>query len=1275
MKYRHFCTFYFYIKICLYTQFHISSAQQQPHDQSMTHMNANHRFSSSVTPKIVPSPSNTTEFNKLERDECVLDSYILFFCCIFLVAGILQLLVSKVSIINIPLSIIWFIFGMSISLIVHLVAKKKPCYFTENIHDHKIYLFLYGAQYISKTKAEVIYLIFLPILLYDASLHIKWHHFKRFAYSGITLAVLGVAYQVAVVGILFYLTLSDDHLLVPNFDKTLKRNTALCNAFLITTSLVSTDPVAVISVLQSLNASVKLVTMFEGESLINDGTSVLLFQFFKSLSLGHVVSWNGILLRLLSLLFLAPVFGYFVGVTIYRTVRYFPKHPETQATMLMVTSYLVYFVSEKFISTSGPVAIVCYGIYYTAFGHVGLGREGHLQHLHSVNVLAGLANTSLFIIAGSITMRMLLEGILQENGVPIRIIFHIPIFYIYLILGRASMILLFLPLIKRLRGAIVLAMGLMIEQDERISPVMRRRSVLYIAGTTLFLLVINGASFEVLFTYLNAYPPKPFRRVYLERVMKHIDQKYFKECTVLKNYWLFQGTEVLKFANLVVPQLGWRRMDNHGRINVTLPQISSKWDNLLKELEIQESLYINSIQEPEFSNDVYCILHNPLNHQKISELTHATATSFLGLHEPQHSAKSFNAVQSMELLEKIPLKLDKKTYSPRSNCASTMTYKESSFKTKKIFSRDTCKARSVNIPCSPGNSKSNNPVLHESLKYNNTLDIYPEKMDFCNNNNNNNNINDINDNASQCARDPCEENLDIPYSCHKNVQFNENIPVNGNVSQHNNSLEINKKFYKSPYQTTARMTCLRHPDWCREGFYFYPSAKERIKMKNKQERPLPASSQTFVSKTPDNVQTTLHRSFDILTKGHQESTGQFKFSESFNTKHYFSNNPVPISKTSHPLHRSGTRKKRELIKHMTTPRHHSSDKLTADCLEGWTFFSDDDCDAECRSFDYKRKSPKSNTKKDTFIKKIQNFKNYNQKQYRTPWKTFSKKSLKDKLDATNSIRMLRREREGELYIMAFNAIGAMYKQLYDQHLINGAVLRILKSVLDSAVDFSVGKLRRSPILAWREACSEAGNHHLSSGEDTYRTFRLSEHHLQSMTAFEVEWRVLESRLLRSCKPRRYWGSFLQRTKKKQPILAAALDYKKILNYIQQLSAFVDVHEELLYRGGSSLSKLLGSRLSSSYQLQVKKAKKFMIYLIKKFPYGFPYALVVHAATLLIHFKQQLIIEQEKKGLLLEEDVFTLNELMNNQLHDLVSFSPIVYLNILKHLLSYTTLFC
>jgi hypothetical protein len=81
--------------------------------------------------------------------------------------------------------------------------------------------------------------------------------------------------------------------------------------------------------------------------------------------------------------------------------------------------------------------------------------------------------------------------------------------------------------------------------------------------------------------------------------------------------------------------------------------------------------------------------------------------------------------------------------------------------------------------------------------------------------------------------------------------------------------------------------------------------------------------------------------------------GQLKASEFFNTKQFFSNQPAPIPKTSHPLHRWSTREKRELIKHVTTPKHCTSDKNIVEAFDGWTFFSSDDCDTGCQSFDFK----------------------------------------------------------------------------------------------------------------------------------------------------------------------------------------------------------------------------------------------------------------------------------------------------------------------------------
>ena len=48
----------------------------------------------------------------------------------------------------------------------------------------------------------------------------------------------------------------------------------------------ATDPVAVVSLLKSLGASKRLSTLIEGESLLNDGTAMVLFTVFLDISKG-----------------------------------------------------------------------------------------------------------------------------------------------------------------------------------------------------------------------------------------------------------------------------------------------------------------------------------------------------------------------------------------------------------------------------------------------------------------------------------------------------------------------------------------------------------------------------------------------------------------------------------------------------------------------------------------------------------------------------------------------------------------------------------------------------------------------------------------------------------------------------------------------------------------------------------------------------------------------------------------------------------------------------
>ena len=68
---------------------------------------------------------------------------------------------------------------------------------------------------------------------------------------------------------------------------------------------------------------------------------------------------------------------------------------------------------------------------------------------------------------------------------------------------------------------------------------------------------------------------------------------------------------------------------------------------------------------------------------------------------------------------------------------------------------------------------------------------------------------------------------------------------------------------------------------------------------------------------------------------------------------------------------------------------------------------------------------------------------------------------------TARVKILRKEREGELYIMVFNAIRQMYRRLYEQRFIGGAAMLSLGNVLDLSIDFAIGKLKKNPIKVTR----------------------------------------------------------------------------------------------------------------------------------------------------------------------------------------------------------------
>lgn len=191
-----------------------------------------------------------------------------FFSFLFFFAIFLQWLVSKIPVYPPPVSIIWFVFGMAAYGVASIPALLPPQpwetpgaagfvetpggYHAPLVGHNILQTAILETRFID---SSIVYYVMMPILLYEATQNINWHKFKKFFAGGLTLAVLGVAVQVGVLGVLFYYT----------FISKQWKDMAWIAAFLLAATLSSTDPVAVLSVLNAVNASDKLCTMFDGK--------------------------------------------------------------------------------------------------------------------------------------------------------------------------------------------------------------------------------------------------------------------------------------------------------------------------------------------------------------------------------------------------------------------------------------------------------------------------------------------------------------------------------------------------------------------------------------------------------------------------------------------------------------------------------------------------------------------------------------------------------------------------------------------------------------------------------------------------------------------------------------------------------------------------------------------------------------------------------------------------------------------------------------------------
>src|ERR687898_1206553 len=229
---------------------------------------------------------------------------------------------------------------------------------------------------------ELLFNLFLPILIFEAALGLSTREFMRNLLAITALATVALVISAALVGIGLNLILG-----VP-----------LVAALLFGALISATDPVAVVAVFRELGVPKRLLTLVEGESLLNDGVAIVLYEILLVGALGGALSVGDGALDFVVVFLGGIAIGSVVGTA---AVMLLPVLPRLSAAALSVAvAYGSFVLAEGILGVSGVMATVAAGV---AVGGMAESRAQQAVRdlLHELwDALGFIANALLFLFIG-----------------------------------------------------------------------------------------------------------------------------------------------------------------------------------------------------------------------------------------------------------------------------------------------------------------------------------------------------------------------------------------------------------------------------------------------------------------------------------------------------------------------------------------------------------------------------------------------------------------------------------------------------------------------------------------------------------------------------------------------------------------------------------------------------------------------------------------------------------------------------------------------------------
>ena len=231
---------------------------------------------------------------------------------------------------------------------------------------------------------ELVFFIFLPPLLYEAAWQTSWKQFWKWRRI-----ITGFAFPIVIITSCVVAFAS--YAIIPGF--------TLALGFLLGGIISPPDAVSATTIMRQLKVPRSFLSIIEGESLLNDASSLIVFRFALAAIITGQFHFGTAALSFFLVIIMGTVIGLLVALIFFAIHRWFPTTPSIEIVLTLATPYCMYHAAEHF-HFSGVLAVVSGGLLLSNLRQKMLNYRSRIEGVNVWGNLVFVLNGLVFCLIG-----------------------------------------------------------------------------------------------------------------------------------------------------------------------------------------------------------------------------------------------------------------------------------------------------------------------------------------------------------------------------------------------------------------------------------------------------------------------------------------------------------------------------------------------------------------------------------------------------------------------------------------------------------------------------------------------------------------------------------------------------------------------------------------------------------------------------------------------------------------------------------------------------------